>query len=82
VGRFSVTILKNLYLHTRWAVLAQVRSELDGAVDRVIAADKSADETDYDDWRGRSRAGCIDRARRIRVSGSRDKAKDERNTTD
>ncbi len=82
MGCFSATILKNLYLHARWAVVAQMRSELDGAVDHVIAADKSADEADDDDWRRRDRAGCTDRVGRIPAREGRDEAKDEPNTTD
>jgi hypothetical protein len=82
VGCFSVTILKNLYLHARWAVVAQMRSELDGAVDHVIAADKSAGETDDDDGRRRNRAGYTDRPWRVPAREGRDKAKNKRNTTD
>ncbi|SPE27650.1 hypothetical protein SBA7_1110012 [Candidatus Sulfotelmatobacter sp. SbA7] len=82
MGCFSATILENLDLHARWAVVAQMRSELDGAVDHVIAADKPADETDDDDWRRRNRIGCADWVWRVRVSSGRDEAKNQRNTTD
>ena len=79
VGCFSATILKHLYMHARRVVLAQVRRDLDRAVDHGIVPYKSADETDDDDWRRRNSVGRIDRACRLRVSGDRGEAKNERN---
>ena len=82
MGVFPATILKNLYLHARWVVVAEMRSDLDGTVDHGIVPDKSADETDDDDWRCRSRVGCSDRAGRVPVSDGRDEAENKRDTTD
>ncbi len=62
--------------------MTQMGSDLHGAMDHVIVLDKSADETDDDDWRRRDRVGRADRARRVRVSGGSDQAKNKRNNTD
>ena len=51
-------------------------------MDYVIVPDKSADETDDDDWRRRNHVGCTDRACGIRVSDGRNEAKNERNAMD
>ena len=77
-----VMILKNLGIDARWVVLAQMRGDLDGAVDHVIVLDISADESDDDDGRRRNRVGCIDQACRSRTSGGWDKAKKKRNSAD
>ena len=81
MGCFSATILKNLCMHARRVVSAQMRSDLDCAMDHVIVPDKSADETDDDDRR-RNRVGYTDRACRVRVSGGQNEAKNERNAMD
>jgi hypothetical protein len=75
-------ILKNLHIHARWVVLAEMRSDLDRAVDHVIVPDQSADETDDDDWRRRNHVGRTERACGVGVSGGRDEAKSKRKATD
>jgi hypothetical protein len=82
VGFFPATILKNLYIHSRRIVVAEMSSDLDGAVDHGIVLDESADETDDDDWRCRNSVGCTDRACRAPVRDGRDEAKNKRDTTD
>ncbi len=82
MGVFPATILKNLYLHARWIVVAEMRSDLDGAVDHGVVPDKSADEADDDDWCCRNRIGGTDSECRVRMSDGRDEAENKRDTTD
>lgn len=83
VSFFPATILENLHIYARWVVLAQMRSDLDRAMDHVVVPDKSADETDDDDRiRRRNRFGGTCRTRDPRVSGRCDEAENKRNATD
>jgi len=81
---FPLTILEDLHIHPRWVVLAQMRSDLDRAMDHVIVPDKSADKADDDDGRrgNRDRAGRADRARRDGSGEGGDEAENTRNATD
>lgn len=82
MGFFPTTILKNLDMHARRIVLAEMRSDLDCIVGHCIVPDKSTDETDDDGWRRCIRVGCTDRACRVRESRGRDEVKDERKALD
>jgi hypothetical protein len=82
VGFFPVMILNNVHMYARWVVLAQMRTDLDRAMDHVIVPDKSTDESDDDDWHCRDSRGCTDRACGARASDGRDEAKNKRGDTD
>jgi hypothetical protein len=80
-------VLKSLRIYARGVGLAQVRSDLDRTMDHGIVFDKSANETNDDEWRDNHRCHrhtvcCADKACRDRVSGGRDKAKNDRNIAD
>jgi hypothetical protein len=74
-------ILNNLNMHAGWVVVAQMRTDLDRAMDHVTVPDKSTDESDDDEWRRRDSGGCTSRAGRARASDGRDEAKNKRNKT-
>lgn len=75
-------ILNDLHMYARWVVLAQMRTDLDRAMDHVIVPDKSSDESDDDDWRRRDNRGCTDSACGTRASYGGDDAKNKRGNTD
>lgn len=53
IGALSTMIFKDFHVHARRIFLAQASGELDFTVNIIVAADKSSDEANYDDWRSR-----------------------------
>ena len=74
---FAAAVFEDVYINARWVILAKMGSDLNGAVDHGVVADKSTDEADDNGWaRGWSRTwtrhrriGCSDRTRQDQVRG-------------